>query len=244
MKKWCGTKLVVLLKLLYFSRRKINSNRPMNSLLKRYASKSEAVFILLPSGLIQECNDKAAELFGFNTSMEMKGLSAADLVPADFQQYFPAEITEEHLTDGKYLPRVNKTKQGLLFPTEVLTYFKIWGDQQYVLVHIRPTKSEQIETLLLKQNIDVLNSELSRERNQNSEKQQEEIFHRLGTVFPQLTSRDMEFCCLLMKNYSSKQIAGCLNITLEGVFAARKRLRKKLNVPAGGELVAFLHVST
>ena len=214
--------------------------RPMESLLNRYDTNKEAVFVVLPDGCIEICNNIAAELFGFDHPEEMTGFQAADLVPDDFRQFFPTVITEEHLTGGEYLPRVNKRKQGTLFPTEVLTYFKEWGDQQYVMVHIRPVQSDKMETLLLQQNIAVLHNELKKERNQKNEMNQSDMLQQLGTTFPQLTGRDLEFCCLLIKNYSSKQIADVLNITLDGVFAARKRLRKKLNVPSGGDLATFL----
>lgn len=44
----------------------------------------------------------------------------------------------------------------------------------------------------------------------------------------------------MIENHSSKQIAQTLNITTEGVFAARKRIRRKMHLSTGEDLITAL----
>jgi DNA-binding CsgD family transcriptional regulator len=68
----------------------------------------------------------------------------------------------------------------------------------------------------------------------------ENFFGRLQERYPTLTPTDLKLCALLSLNYSSKEIANMLNLTLRGVEAARYRLRKKLNLSEEENLVSFI----
>lgn len=66
------------------------------------------------------------------------------------------------------------------------------------------------------------------------------FFRKLTERYPVLTPGDLRLCALLRLNYSSKEIAKMLNLTLRGVEAARYRLRKKLNLEEEENLVSFV----
>lgn len=68
----------------------------------------------------------------------------------------------------------------------------------------------------------------------------ENFFRKLKERYPQLTPSDLRLCALLRLNYSSKDIANMLNLTLRGVEAARYRLRKKLSLQEEENLVDFM----
>lgn len=68
----------------------------------------------------------------------------------------------------------------------------------------------------------------------------ENFFRKLKERYPSLTSSDLRLCALLRLNYSSKDIAKMLNLSIRGVEAARYRLRKKLALEEGDDLVAFM----
>lgn len=68
----------------------------------------------------------------------------------------------------------------------------------------------------------------------------ENFFRKLTEQYPTLTPGDLRLCALLRLNYSSKEIAKMLNLTLRGVEAARYRLRKKLNLSEEENLVSFV----
>lgn len=68
----------------------------------------------------------------------------------------------------------------------------------------------------------------------------ENFFRKLKEKYPSLTSSDLKLCALLRLNYSSKDIARMLNLSVRGVEAARYRLRKKLHLEENENLVTFM----
>lgn len=66
------------------------------------------------------------------------------------------------------------------------------------------------------------------------------FFRKLKKTYPSLTPSDLKLCTLLRLNYSTKEIAGLLNISVRGVESARYRLRRKLKLSESDNLVDFL----
>lgn len=210
---------------------------------------NEAVFIVTKQGQIKYCNTHGIDMFGYKNLSKICKFEVKDLVPDDFANIFPKDITIEHLTNGEYLDRVNKKKDGTLFPTEILTYYKYLGDVEYVYVHIRiPQTEDELEKRRLIQNIELLKCELEKERNSKQRDEDNnapiniaQFSFNLKKDFPILTNTDLKICTLMIHNLSTKEIAESLNISLNGAFAGRKRLRKKLNLDSKVSLSAFLH---
>ncbi|MBO4870733.1 MAG: hypothetical protein J5565_01965 [Muribaculaceae bacterium] len=66
------------------------------------------------------------------------------------------------------------------------------------------------------------------------------FFKKLRTQYPSLTPTDLRFCALLRLNLSTKSIAQFTGLSVRGVEGARYRLRKKLGLHEGVNLVDFL----
>ena len=68
----------------------------------------------------------------------------------------------------------------------------------------------------------------------------ENFFRRLKAEYPSLTPTDLKLCSLLRLNYTTKEIAEMLNLSVRGVETARYRLRKKLGLTETDNLVNFM----
>lgn len=66
------------------------------------------------------------------------------------------------------------------------------------------------------------------------------FYDRLGYRFPKLTERDKKLCALVKLNFSSKEMAKLLGISIESVHTTRYRLRKKLNLARSVNLTEFI----
>ncbi|WP_207434179.1 tetratricopeptide repeat protein [Sabulibacter ruber] len=68
----------------------------------------------------------------------------------------------------------------------------------------------------------------------------ESFFQNLKQRCPDLTAADLRLVALLKMNLTSTEISTLLNISLDSLRVSRYRLRKKLNLPQGENLVAFI----
>ena len=67
------------------------------------------------------------------------------------------------------------------------------------------------------------------------------FFDALAQVFPNLTSNDLKLCAFLKMNLSTKEIANLTGVTEIAVSKSRNRLRKKLNMPLGENIIQFIN---
>lgn len=202
-------------------------------------NQAEAEFIIKKSGELIAFNQRAVDLFGYSCKAEMEKLHLKDLVPDDFAGLLPDEIGIEHLTKGEFLPRVNKRKNGSVFPSFVKTWPIIIGNESYVRTTVKKRFANQnIKQLMLEQNVEVLKCELIREKHRNfgflsggnQQRINQELCRMLREVHPNLNHKDMELASLISFNFETKAIASIQNICLNSAYVARKRLRKKLNL--------------
>jgi DNA-binding CsgD family transcriptional regulator len=63
---------------------------------------------------------------------------------------------------------------------------------------------------------------------------------RLKTRFPTLSANDLRICALLRHNLSTKEVAHRLGIGADSANKARYRIRRKLSLKRGDDLVYFL----
>ena len=66
------------------------------------------------------------------------------------------------------------------------------------------------------------------------------FYDKLNEQFPKLTQGDQKLCALIKLNFSSKEMAKLLGISVESVHTTRSRLRKKLNLSRGMNLKEFI----
>ncbi len=62
------------------------------------------------------------------------------------------------------------------------------------------------------------------------------LLERLKTKYPEMSKTDMKLCVYTKLNLSTKEIADIMNISPRSVEMARYRLRKRLGLPAGGDI--------
>ena len=90
----------------------------------------------------------------------------------------------------------------------------------------------------------IINSNLSEESWSNFmyqfEKVHPEFFNKLKDQFPSLTPHDLRICACLRVGMERKEIAAISNTTAEAVKKSQYRLKKKMNLGAGEELIDFL----
>lgn len=67
-----------------------------------------------------------------------------------------------------------------------------------------------------------------------------DFLQRLREKHPQLSPNDYKLCAYLRMNLSTKEIASLLNLSVRGVEASRYRLRKRLGLQTGENLIDFL----
>lgn len=112
---------------------------------------TDAIFVETIKGRILECNTAGAKMFGY-TKEEVIGLTIADLVSEEFAKILPKVITEKETTHGIFVPRINKKKDGTLFPTEIATKLVNIGGKLRLIVYIRDVterkKDEKLQGVL------------------------------------------------------------------------------------------------
>lgn len=99
------------------------------------------IFLETIQGEILGVNESGAKMFGY-TREEMIGLGINDLVPEDFGETLPDEITK--VTGPQAVRRFNKRKDGTVFPTEVATRFVSVDGEKHLLAYVRDI-SETVE---------------------------------------------------------------------------------------------------
>lgn len=221
--------------------------------------RQEALFLVSIKGLVITANPLAASLFGYPDPKELIGLPVTQLVPDDFAKLFPEEIPQEHLTQGEFVPRINRKKDGTLFPTQVKTCYVYAGSQKFVQTTVRlesrqETDQQLIERRCLEQNIALLKCELRKVKNTSLAFQHPSLNEApmnpveidfqfracLTRKHKNLNTNDLKLASLIFLNQDSHQISEALGISLNGVYVARKRLRKKLNLDRSVKLTEYL----
>ena len=67
------------------------------------------------------------------------------------------------------------------------------------------------------------------------------LLETLANKYPQLTSSDLKLCTYLRMNQNTKEMAQFTGLSIRALESRRYRLRKKLSLDPGTDLVTFLH---
>ncbi len=102
-------------------------------------------------------------------------------------------------------------------------------------------KSAKIDGLIILIKQKMNNSDKVKDFNVEAEKMHRDFYHRLSDQFPELTENDKRLATLLRLGFSSKEIAPLLNISPKSVEILRYRLRKKINLNKGDNLIEFIN---
>ncbi len=68
----------------------------------------------------------------------------------------------------------------------------------------------------------------------------DKFYNKVTAEYPNLTQSDQRICALIKLNFSSKEMARLLGISVESVHTTRYRLRKKMNLPRSANLEDFI----
>lgn len=101
-------------------------------------------------------------------------------------------------------------------------------------------KNLQIESLIRSIKLKMNYSDKVENFNIEVEKLHRGFSQRLDEQFPNLTDNDKRLAALLRLGFSSKEIAPLLNISPKSAEISRYRLRKKLNICKGDNLIRFI----
>ena len=111
---------------------------------------ADGILIETVEGRILECNIAGAKIYGY-TKEEMIGLTIADLVPEEFSKKLPKVITDKETSNGIFVPRISKKKDGTIFPTEIATKIVRIGGEPRLIAYVRDiTKPKEVEKKLRK----------------------------------------------------------------------------------------------
>jgi DNA-binding NarL/FixJ family response regulator len=66
------------------------------------------------------------------------------------------------------------------------------------------------------------------------------FYKNIRSKYPDLGQTDLKICALVKLGFSSKEMSSLLGITMESVHTSRYRLRKKLKLEKGANLVQFI----
>jgi len=111
---------------------------------------TDCILIETVEGRILECNTAGAKMFGYNKK-DMIGLTIADRVPKEFAKKLPKVVTEKEATQGIFVPRISKKKDGTIFPTEIATKIINIRGKPRLITYIRDiTKRKEAEKKLRK----------------------------------------------------------------------------------------------
>lgn len=107
---------------------------------------TDCIFIETVEGRVLECNTAGARMFGYNKK-DMIGLTIADRVSEEFAKKLPKVITEKEATQGFFMSRISKKKDGTIFPTKIVT---IRGKPRLITYVRDITKRKEAEKKLRK----------------------------------------------------------------------------------------------
>jgi DNA-binding CsgD family transcriptional regulator len=155
-----------------------------------------------------------------------------------------AEIT--HLKNEKLNAELNHKNTELTSATmHLLTKNALIGDIKSKLTGIRAQEDKNE----IKRNLGKILKEIEASSNMDKDWEQLE-FHfdrvhrdfskRIKQEFPDLTTQEMKLCTYLRLNFTTKEIAQLLHISVRGVEISRYRLRKKLKLDRDQNLSEFI----
>ncbi|GLI54628.1 hypothetical protein PM10SUCC1_01430 [Propionigenium maris DSM 9537] len=96
----------------------------------------DGIYIENNRGEILECNPSGHEMFGY-TKEEMLNLTIRDLVPEEFAKELPEIIPDNMATGDVYVERVNRKKDGEIFPTEINSKYIYIDGKKRLIVFVR-----------------------------------------------------------------------------------------------------------
>lgn len=209
--------------------------------------KSCARFLLTINGEVLACNRYACFLFKYQSQQEMIGIHYKEMVTEDFAENLPPLISLEHLTNGQFLPRVNRCADNSSFPSLVKTQYNQIENEVYVECYVKPDQEKftSIQELNYRQITELLKCEIMRLKNDSAPSidikyMNQALASKLTMLHPQVKPKEIAFCSMLLNGIQTKAISDMLCMTIESGYKFRKRLRKKMKLSSDVDLFQYL----
>lgn len=156
------------------------------------------------------------------------------------QKLLEAETEILHLKNKHLETEVETKNSKLMFSTvqmahkkEILTGIK----QQLEKSKDNPKEMRQVKRML---NQELEGEDYWNEFNLYFEQIDKSFVKKIQKKHPKLTSNDLRLCSLIRLNLNTKEIASLLNISGRGIEQARYRLKKRLELETGEDLVKYI----
>jgi len=154
---------------------------------------------------------------------------------------------EKSLLKQKQRLKLNQTKKAIKLKNKELAKSALQLiEKDEFLVSLKKALNENKENLNINSVNKIIKSIQSGENNNWKEFEarfidiNQDFYKSLKADFPNLTQTDLKICALIKLNFTSKDMASLLGISVESIHTSRYRLRKKLKLERSDNLVEFI----
>lgn len=175
----------------------------------------------------QQANEQKLEIFEAQKRLMEAGLKNKEMEEAQLKQEIELK-SKELSTHVLHVIQKNQLLEGLKAQLEEM----VKEDKR--------DQKKQLKQIINQINLDFNNDSYWSEFSNVFKQIHQSFFENLNKQFPGLTSTDLKLISLLKMNMDSNDMATMLAISQDSLKIARYRLRKKLNLGQGENLVAFL----
>ena len=144
------------------------------------------------------------------------------------------QYEKEKVNTQQEIEAINKELSNSLLKNEI--YTGLVQKTQKIIHENQETPSLKKALVELQNDFEGLNLQISTHQKLETD----DFLTRIKSKFPDLTPRELRLCSYLKLNVSSKEIAQYLGISVRGVESLRYRVRKKLELSKGQDLVEFI----
>lgn len=108
------------------------------------------------------------------------------------------------------------------------------------LIEFKKSPESNFRALVRKLDQELKNEDYWKEFNLYLNEVDQKFLDNIIKKHPELTKNDLRMCSLLRMNLSTKEIASLLNISVRAVEQGRYRLKKRLGLEKGDDLVKYI----
>lgn len=145
------------------------------------------------------------------------------------------------LRNEKLSTEIEAKNSKLMFSSVQMAHKnEILNEVKTDLLAAQKSPEKSLRSLVRKLDIEIQNEDYWKEFNLYFNEFDQNFIKRLRASYPDLTKNDLRLCSLLRMDLSTKEIASLLNVSLRAVEQSRYRLKKRIGLPKGENLVKFI----
>ncbi len=145
------------------------------------------------------------------------------------------------LKNEKLSTEIEAKNSKLMFSSVQMAHKnEILNEVKTDLLAAQKSPEKSLRSLVRKLDIEIQNEDYWKEFNLYFNEFDQNFIKKLRASYPDLTKNDLRLCSLLRIDLSTKEIASLLNVSLRAVEQSRYRLKKRIGLPKGENLVKFI----